>query len=78
VGASAITADGLAAATQLACNYVTVDAAAGWGALGEMLAGCELASYVAGEYVAGEAPRIAQHHLPLAQAAGAAGIAIAL
>lgn len=70
VGASTRSAASLQAATQLGCNYVTVNAAAGWGALGERLSGCEVASYAMSDAALGE------QHLPLAQAAGAAGIAI--
>ena len=74
VGASVGAGDmiSLKAATQLGCNYVTVDTATGWGALGEQLSGCEVTSYAMNE--AG----LSEQDLPLAQAASAAGIAIAL
>jgi 8-oxo-dGTP diphosphatase len=75
VGATTSSAAGLQAATQLGCNYVTVDAAAGWGALGERLNGCEVASYAMNE--AAESS-LGELHVSFAQAAGAAGIAIAL
>jgi 8-oxo-dGTP diphosphatase len=72
LGAQVNSAASLQAATQLGCNYVTVIAAAGWGSLGELLTGCEVASY------AMAVPSLGEHHVPLAQAAGAAGIAIVL
>lgn len=78
VGASVHDAASLRTAAALGCNYVSVgtvlptashpqETSLGWGALGEMLADCEMASYALGG--------MHEIHLPLAQAAGAAGIA---
>jgi 8-oxo-dGTP diphosphatase len=77
VGASASSAPAMQAGAALGCNYLTVNATAGWGALGEALAACQVASYAVGE-AGHSAGLLAEQHLPLAQAAGAAGIAIAL
>ncbi len=79
VGASVHDSASLLCATQLACSYVTVGsvlpslshpqgAALGWGALSDLLAGCGVAAYAQG----GLSPQ----HESLAQAAGAAGIAM--
>jgi 8-oxo-dGTP diphosphatase len=78
VGASVHDVAGLQVAAQLACNYTTLGAvpptgsqpqgsALGWGALGELLTRSEIACYALGG--------MNENHLPLAQAAGAAGIA---
>ena len=79
VGADADSESSVRAATVLGCNYVTVSTTQGWGALGDWLQGCEIASYA----MEVSRPRmgvayLSEHHLPLAQAAGAAGIACAL
>jgi 8-oxo-dGTP diphosphatase len=71
VGASVDGVLAMRAATALGCNYITVNAASGWGALGEVLSGCNVASYVTDK-----SGSLDESHLPLAQAAGAVGIAI--
>jgi 8-oxo-dGTP diphosphatase len=81
VGADVQNAASLQIAAKLGCNYATFgtvlssqlhpqSTALGWGALGEILAGTEIACYALGG--------LNENHLPLAQAAGAAGIATKL
>jgi 8-oxo-dGTP diphosphatase len=77
VTASVTTPEALAAAKHLGCNCVTVGPvlpraqnsapALGWAALGELLAGTEIAAYASGG--------MAEHYLPFAFAAGSAGVA---
>jgi 8-oxo-dGTP diphosphatase len=79
LGATVSTEIAMLKAQQMGCNYLCVDpskgktsqpasASIGWGALGEWLHDCQVASYVMGD--------LTLHHLPLAQAAGAAGLAL--
>ncbi len=70
VGASASDPELIKQAAKLGCNYLTVDEHSGWGGLGEVLSQCQVAAYARGTF--------SDQHLPLAQAAGAAGIAVTL
>ncbi len=81
VGADVQDAASLQVAAKLGCNYATLgtvlpsqsypqNKTLGWGTLGEILSGTEIACYALGG--------MNENHLPLAQAAGAVGIAVKL
>ncbi len=68
VMAAALDAKGIAHAAHLGCDAVTVAAVQGWGVLGDVLHAAQVACFASGDW--------AEQHLPLANAAGAAGLAL--